>query len=600
MRSRWVALTFVSGLIAAGSLATPSFAGAEVQPLGHACKAENGVRFCPAETLAQRVPSWDRVPLDADVTLPATGSGPWPTIVMMHGWSTSKTELESSVENDEGLGFYDYNNVYFAQHGYAVLNYTARGWGNSCGSAASRETELPAGASCEEGFIHLADTRYESRDTQYLLGLLADEHVTKPRDIGVTGASYGGGQAVELAYLKNRVRLPDGELVPWRSPRGKAMAIKAAYARWEWSDLVNALVPNGRFVDDEVATYGQSYEPFGIALQSTISGLYGVGATGYLAPQGKDEEENVTKWFEELQAGEPITPEDEEILHEVYAYHQADSVPLAGKPAALLLENGWNDDLFPVEQALRAYNQIRALKGYAVLMFGDVGHLVASNKENTDDGNEAEGAAFFAAKLKHEGKAPRNGSVTAYTETCPKSAPGGGPFSAKSWSALHPSTVAFGESATQTITSAGASPAIAAEFDPVAATYAPEGVCKETKSTMELNSATYTTTSAGFLMMGLPTITAHVATTGAYGQIDARLWDVLPSGEQRLVTRGAYRLTENQTGTIAFQLHGNGYEFAKGDTVKLELLGRDAPYYRASNTSFTVDVSDLSVSLPTT
>lgn len=580
--------------------ATAKTKAAEPKPFGHACKAQNGVRFCPTEALAERVPSFDGVPLDADVTLPATGSGPWPTIVMMHGWSTSKTELESSSPNDEGLGFYDYNNVYFAQHGYAVLNYTARGWGNSCGSAASRETELPAGSSCEDGFIHLADTRYESRDTQYLLGLLADEGIVKPRDIGVTGASYGGGQTTELAYLKNRIRLPDGELIPWTSPKGKPMAIKAAYARWEWSDLVDALVPNGRFVDSEVAPRGQSYEPFGIALQSTISGLYAVGAEGYLAPPGKDEEENVTKWFEALQAGEPITPEDEEILHEVYDYHQADSVPLSGKPAPLLLENGWNDDLFPVEQALRVYNQIRAIKGYAVLMFGDVGHLVASNKENTDDGNEAEGAAFFAAELKHEGRPPKNGSVTAYTETCPKSAPGGGPYHARNWDALHPSSVTFGSSAAQTITSTGASPALAAEFDPVVASEAPEGVCKETRSTIEPNSATYTMTSAGFLMMGLPTITAHVTATGAYGQIDARLWDVLPSGEERLITRGAYRLTEDETGTIEFQLHGDGYEFAKGDTVKLELLGRDAPYYRASNSSFTVAVSDLSVTLPTT
>jgi predicted acyl esterase len=99
-------------------------------------------------------------------------------------------------------------------------------------------------------------------------------------------------------------------------------------------------------------------------------------------------------------------------------------------------------------------------------------------------------------------------------------------------------------------------------------------------------------------MMGLPTITADVATSGANGQIDGRLWDVLPSGEEILVTRGDYRLTENQTGSIKFQLHGNGYEFAKGDTVKLELLGRDAPYLRASNTSFSVEVSNLSAVVP--
>jgi len=32
--------------------------------------------------LAQRVPSFDRVPLDVDVTLPATGSGPFPVIAI--------------------------------------------------------------------------------------------------------------------------------------------------------------------------------------------------------------------------------------------------------------------------------------------------------------------------------------------------------------------------------------------------------------------------------------------------------------------------------------------------------------------------------------
>ena len=85
-----------------------------------------------------------------------------------------------------------------------------------------------------------------------------------------------------------------------------------------------------------------------------------------------------------------------------------------------------------------------------------------------------------------------------------------------------------------------------------------------------------------------------------FGEIAARLWDVLPSGEQRLISRGVYRLTENQSGQITFQLHGNGYQFAAGDTVKLQLLGRDTPYYRASNGVFSVEVKNLTVSLPTT
>jgi hypothetical protein len=74
---------------------------------------------------------------------------------------------------------------------------------------------------------------------------------------------------------------------------------------------------------------------------------------------------------------------------------------------------------------------------------------------------------------------------------------------------------------------------------------------------------------------------------------------VLPSGQQRLISRGVYRLDEGQQGHISFQMHGNGYEFAAGDTVKLQLLGRDAPYYRASNGTFAIEASNLTVSLPT-
>jgi predicted acyl esterase len=94
-------------------------------------------------------------------------------------------------------------------------------------------------------------------------------------------------------------------------------------------------------------------------------------------------------------------------------------------------------------------------------------------------------------------------------------------------------------------------------------------------------------------------VTASVKTAGPFGELVSRLWDVLPSGEQRLISRGVYRLNESQTGTITFQLHGNGYEFAKGDTVKLQLLGRDTPYYRASNGAFSIEVTNVTASLPT-
>jgi predicted acyl esterase len=578
-------------LVVPGVAAAKAKAAGEPAPFGHSCKAENGVRFCPTETLAQRVPTFDGVPLDADVTLPATGAGPFPTIVMIHGWEGSKASFESTSPGGDGNETFDYNNVYYAQHGYAVVNYSARGWGNSCGAPASREA-----AGCGEGWIRLADQRYEARDTQYLLGLLADERIARRNRIGVTGISYGGGQSIELADLKNRVRLPDGSFQPWTSSDGQKMEIKAAFPRWPWSDLVDALDPNGRFLDDEVAPAKQSYEPFGVEIQSYVTGLFAAGeAQGYVAPAGADPEADLTKWYAAINAGEPYNPEDEAIAQQIYDFHQGNGIPLSGKPAPMLLESGWTDDLFPVSQSLRTYNATRAAKGYAALMFGDLGHSPAANKENTDHAFNEQAAGFFAAKLQHTGRAPKNGSVTAYTETCPTAAPGGGPFTAKNWTKLHPHTVGFGSPATQTFTSAGANPTVAAEIDPIANANA----CKAVKAEEAPDTANYTMPSSGLTLLGLPKVTANVKVTGPYGEIAARLWDVQPSGEQIQVSRGVYRLLENQQGQIVFQLHGNGYAFPAGDTVKLELLGRDAPSYRASNAPFAVEVSNLTVSLPT-
>ncbi len=588
VRRAWTVVGILA--IYCGVLATAG-AAAEPAPFGHACKAQNGVRFCPTETLAQRVPTFDGVPLDADVTLPAEGAGPFPTIVMLHGWGGSKTSFESTTPAGDGNETFDYNNVYYAQHGFAVLNYSARGWGNSCGSPSSREDP-----GCKEGWIRLADQRYEARDAQYLLGLLADEKVTKPGAIGSTGISYGGGQSIELAYLKNRVRLPGGEFAPWLSPKGKKLHLAAAYPRWPWSDLVEALTPNGRYRDTEVAPFAQSYEPFGVEIQSYVSGLYALGnASGYIAPAGADPEADLTKWFGAINAGEPVNPEDEAIAKQIYTYHQGYGIAPAGKPAPMLLQSGWTDDLFPPEQSLRIYNAVRAIKGYAALQFGDLGHSRGSNKENTDHAFQEQGASFFEARLKHVGKAPANGSVIAYTQTCPQSAPGGGPFTATLWSKLHPHTVTFGSAAGQLFTSAGGNATIAAENDPIANS---DG-CKEVKAETEPNTANYTLSSPGFTLLGLPTVTATVKTVGPFGELVSRLWDVLPSGEQRLISRGVYRLTENQEGTITFQLHGNGYQFPAGDAVKLQLLGRDTPYYRASNGTFAIEATNVTVSLPT-
>ncbi len=615
-----------------GALAAPATAAAaDSTPLGLTCNppSADGVRFCPGNGGTQRVPSFDGVPLDADVTLPPAsfGSGPYPTIALLHGYGGSKTDFESTDPNGNGSTTYHYNNDYFASHGFAVLNYTARGFGNSCGSAASRASDTTA---CAQGFVRLGDQRYEARDTQYLLGVLVDEGIAKPAALGVTGISYGGGQSTELGYLRNRIRcagpatdklpgdpcdgVPVNTFLPWRSPDGTPLSIAAAWPRWPWSDLISALVPNGRFLDYDPFTDGMdgsdgSGSPVGVPISSFVNGLYLVGlASGFYEPVQPPftpaSEWDQTTQIGYLNAGEPVGAAARYDLDLVAAHHGGYGIP--GIPSPLLMQSGWNDDLFPVQQSLRVYNDVYShdpFGGNVSLQFGDVGHMRGSNKPTVNVYFNEQGDAFLArylhVNISTGEAAPTPGSVTAFTTTCPSSAPDGGPFTARSWPALHPGIIRFGSAAAQTATSPGGDPAVAAGLDP---TTNPNG-CKTFTAENEPGTASYSTTSNGFTLMGLPTITARVALSDPSGndaQLDARLWDVAPNGQQILITRGGYRLQNPlPSSRIVFQLHGNGYYVAPGDTVKLELLGSDSPYFRTSNGAFSLSISHVRVVLPT-
>jgi dienelactone hydrolase len=616
------------GVIAAFASQAAQAAAADPHPLGLTCSADHGVRFCPGNGTTQRVPSWDGTPLDADVTLPATGNGPFPTIVILQGLGGQKRQLEPYAPQP-GAGrapkilpdSHDFNNVWFAQHRYAVLAYSSRGFGNSCSAGGAPASLLQTGA-CAKGFIRLADTRYEGRDSEYLLGLLADEGITEPNAIGATGFSYGGGMAIELGYLRDRIRcagenlpgdpcdgIPNGGYIRWTSPHGTPMSFAAVYGEWMWSDLISAVLPNGRFLDFDPSTGASSLSPLGVETLSYTNALYALGnLDGYVeAPQLPGSSLapwDLTTAVMKLGAGEPYGQQVQTIANEYYTYHGGFSVN--GRPAPMLLEDGWNDDIFTPAQALRAYNDVRARYPGAdvALLLGDYGHGRSANKTTVGDAFNDAADAFFARHLEHSGTGPAPGSVLAYTSTCPTSGPGappdGGPFAARSWSALHLASLTFGDAAPQTVSSTGGDPRIGMNFDPIPNTD-PLGTsdpCKTIKAENPSGEAIYTLPSPGMMMLGLPTIRATVNTTGDYGQLDGRLWDVLPDGRQRLVNRGGYRLTSDQAGPIVFQLHGNGYQFPAGDTIKLELAPSDAPYYRASNGMFSVQVSGLTVSLP--
>jgi predicted acyl esterase len=575
-------------------------------PLGlDDCGRAQGVYQCSG--LAR---TWDGIPLDTTVTLPSANARNRPLVVEIHGFGNSKYEYldpNSTAYTDNAYGW--------ARDGYAVLTYTARGLWGSCGTPESR---LANPGDCADGYIHLADVRYEGRDTQTLIGRLVDEGVANPRKVGVTGDSYGGGQSFMLAALRNRVMLPSGKLTRWRSPDGTRLRIAAAAPVIPWTDLVYAAAPNGKTRANGITPRGASANPVGVEKASFVNAIYAAGQTatgpgqpigepfipgrpmGWFAPPGVDPEADVASWVRRTDQGEPYEGEDiDEIVRLMRRYHSAYYIKGDRPPAPLFVGSGFTDDLFPVDEALRFANRTRKRHpGTPVsLLLGDFGHQRASNKPAERKRLLESIHAWFDHHLRGRDKRPRLGA-TAFVQTCPRDAPGRGPFHASTFGRLADRALRFEGSAPQTILSTGGDPSVGAALDPVTGG---GNACAAVSAREEPGTATYDLRPRrrGTTVIGAPAIGARLAVGGgtpANAQIAARLWDVAPDGEsQTLVARGTYRPHD---GRNRWQLHPAAWRFEKGHMPRLQLLGADAPYARPSNGSFDIEVKGLRLRLP--
>ena len=616
MRTRalaWVAMAFISAAAAptaASAAITTVFAGHTVSGQGVSCAPQSdGTRVCHGDYSSSggadtRLQSFDGTPLALYVTLPpapASGTdGSYPLVVQSHGWDEPTTGPTDTQ-------YYGPTADAWARQGYAVLQLDARGFGDSCGTAASRLAD-PTG--CQNGYIRLDDERYEARDAQYAVGLLVDEGVVDPARIGATGESYGGGLSLELATLRNRIMNADGSLRPWTSPAGTPLSIAAAAPVIPWSDLAYSLVPNGRTLDYGVTSPTADLSPIGVEKQSFVTGLYGEGnQSGYYAPPGTNPQADLTSWFADLNAGEPYdtNPSDVAVIQQIARYHSPYYLldgaygTASQAPSPLFVANGFTDDLFPVDEAVRYYNAEQSLyPSDPISLFDwDGGHERGQNKPADNALLSARIQAFFDHYVKGSGAQPQLGA-TALTQTCPKTAPSGGPYWASTWAGLHPGEVDFSSVPAQTISSSAGNPATAQAVDPITG----PGACATVTATDQgPGVATYRLPAAqgsGYTLLGAPAVIADLQSTGAYPFIAARLWDVdTATNTETLVARGLYRLSPTAPdGRQVFQLHPGAWHFAAGHIPKLELLGQDSPYARTSNGQFQITVSHLQLRLP--
>ncbi len=223
----------------------------------------------------------------------------------------------------------------------------------------------------------------------------------------------------------------------------------------------------------------------------------------------------------------------------------------------------------------------------------DDGHARSQNKPADEALFLQHENAWFDHYLKGVGPAPSS-SAEALTTTCPKAAASEGPFEAASWDQLSPGEVRFGSAAAQTVLPGAGDPSIGATFDPIAG----KDPCATASGADQPGAANYrlAVPAPGFTLLGSPTVIADLGVANADSELAARLLDVGPDGKERLVARGLLRPRSGSG--VVFQLHPQGYRFAGGHTVKLELLPSDAPYARPSNAQTPITVSNLELRLP--
>ena len=378
------------------------------------------MRFCTGAKVA----SFDGTLLDVDVTLPATGDGPFPALAMLHGYGGDKTSWErDNAESRDAEGrinsqTYHWNNVHFAQRGYVVINYTARGFGES------------------DDHVHLKDQRVEAHDTQHLLGRLVDEGIARPDALGVTGVSYGGGESIQLAYLRDRVRNADDSFSPWVSPEKKVpLKIAAAYPRWPWSDLVSALLPEralprlrpgdqrrrrdaGR--RDEAVLHRRA-----VRARADDRDLRAAAHRPARRPHDLGRARQRRRALRRPGGGvvrRRAAPVPLGLRARRHRGAGADAAARSAGPTTC--SRRWRRCASTTPPARPTRSRRVALQ------IGDLGHQRGGNKLAADQYLNDQGTAFLDAHLKGKGAPPAPGAVTAFTQTCPVGAPAGGPFTA--------------------------------------------------------------------------------------------------------------------------------------------------------------------------
>lgn len=284
--------------------------------------------------------------------------------------------------------------------------------------------------------------------------------------------------------------------------------------------------------------------------------LYNLAAgTAFVAPPGADAGADFGGWRSVFAKGEPYGSAARQAVAELSDFHGAFSA-LGSATPPLLLEAGYADDVTGTLEVLRVYRRLMAAHtGPVAMQLGDVGHFRATNPPAT----------------------------TASLLTAP------------SFDKLARRMRTLRTRGSHLVTSKGGSAALAFGLTP---RLGGSTSCARFRRDRSRAVTAFTWPSRGATLAGSPTVAATIRARGSEGQLAFRLWDLAPGGSERLVVRGAYRVTKSQHGRIQVPLGIGCYRFPPRDRIRLEVLGRDAGFLRPSNGRFSIRLAKVGLALP--
>ncbi|MFN2565609.1 MAG: alpha/beta fold hydrolase [Gemmatimonadaceae bacterium] len=513
--------------------------------------------------------------LDVRLEIP-DGTGPHPLVVLLHGWAGSKSG-EGDIAAD------------LIADGYAVLRYSARGFGDSWGR------------------VNLADLHVELGDLRSMIAQVVDHngyHLNADA-VAVTGASYGGGQSwlalVQPTFL---------------TPRRATVRIRTIVPIVPWTDLLYSLLPNGQ--------PRSSLDPPGALKFSYVNALF---FSGQREPGDGPEPwyDNypafLRAWHASLTTTEPtLNPLYPQIRDGLAGYRsiwwqQSFWATVTANPVPVFQVHGFTDDLFTLDEgkrmllALKSVNPTYPIASY----FGDLGHPRARNKP--DEVAYALGLirAWLAYYLKGAGTEPAHVIHAAITRPAAEPFNSANVITVPSYSDLETGVVKHTFDRTAVLTNPASGAPSGPFRDPVLEAglvgageltqyLGPSPAPDPTAVAYELPVETLSG-GAALLIAGQPTVTLSATTGAPRVQFNVRLFDVAPGGAAELVTRGTYTLDGGTSAplgprAVTISTQGNLWRAEPGHTLRLEITNVDFPYLAPSQVPSVTVISNVELAVP--